>query len=152
MIIKSYTNSKQELNLLSSRLKLIEKRKEIVLKEKENIQSLIQNNKICELIEKLKIEQIELDNAYKNLEREQEELNSLSETIKSNIKFMEENLQLLTGVEYQLYYQIVVKGLNVTKAIDKVAFDQNLDSSTLWKYYYPKIKDKIDLSKKKTSN
>lgn len=75
--------------------------------------------------------------------KEKEELIILSEELLTKIKEIEKNLKELTGIEQRIYYEIVVNGLNVTKAIDKVAFEFDKDPSTLWKTYYPKIKDKL---------
>lgn len=60
------------------------------------------------------------------------------------IKQMECDLQRLKGIENKLYYEIVINGTNVTKAIDKVATSEFVDTSTLWKNYYPKVKQQID--------
>ncbi len=60
------------------------------------------------------------------------------------IKQMESDLQKLNGIENKLYYEIVINGTNVTKAIDKVASNEFVDTSTLWKNYYPKVKKQID--------
>ncbi len=60
------------------------------------------------------------------------------------IKQMENDLQKLNGIENKLYYEIVINGNNVTKAIDKVATNEFIDTSTLWKNYYPKVKKEID--------
>lgn len=60
------------------------------------------------------------------------------------IKQMECDLQKLKGIENKLYYEIVINGTNVTKAIDKVATSEFVDTSTLWKNYYPKVKQQID--------
>ena len=59
-------------------------------------------------------------------------------------KRMEEDIKELKGVEYKLYNEIVFNGINVTKAIEKVSFDEYLDISTLWKNYYPSVKEKIN--------
>lgn len=75
--------------------------------------------------------------------KEKDALNSYIDKLEDYIESMENNLKNLTGIESKLYYQIVVNGLNVTKAVDIVARDENKDVSTIWKNYYPKIKDKI---------
>ena len=111
-----------------------------------------QNTK-CELdlIEK----RLNLISQYeKILVEEKNRLNELEEFHKKIITKMEEDLLDLSGVENKLYCEIVLKGINVTKAIDKIAYEEDLDVSTLWKNYYPKIKRKInDLNLvKKTKN
>lgn len=75
------------------------------------------------------------------------EKNKLINLIDNNqkvIKQMEDDLQKLSGIENKLYYEIVINGNNVTKAIDKVASNEFIDTSTLWKNYYPKVKKIID--------
>ncbi len=56
---------------------------------------------------------------------------------------MENKLKELRGIEHSLMYEIIVKGLNVTKAVDNVAFKYDMDPSNIWKNYYPKVKEKI---------
>ena len=57
---------------------------------------------------------------------------------------MEKDIKKLTGIENKLYYEIVINGTNVTKAVDKVSQDEFIDISTIWKNYYPKVKKEID--------
>ena len=71
-----------------------------------------------------------------------------NEFLKENIKEMETNLKQLNGIEQMIYYEVVVNGLSVTKAIDRVSYKVDKDSSTLWKNYYPKVKQKIMALKK----
>lgn len=82
-----------------------------------------------------------------NLEVEKNLLENYVEKLKKCILEIEKNLKELTGIEYQLYYEVVVNGLNVTKAVDKVAYKYDKDVSTLWKSYYPNVKAKINLLK-----
>ncbi len=75
---------------------------------------------------------------------EKNRLINLIDNEEKMIKQMESDLQNLNGIENKLYYEIVINGNNVTKAIDKVASSEFVDTSTLWKNYYPKIKKQID--------
>ena len=77
------------------------------------------------------------------LSKEKEQLIDLAELQEKIIQKMEKDLICLSGIENKLYCEIVLNGTNVTKAIDKIAFDEELDISTLWKNYYPKVKQKI---------
>ena len=45
--------------------------------------------------------------------------------------------------EKELFYEVIVKGTNITRAIDKVSITYDVDVSTIWKNYYPKIKEDI---------
>ncbi|MGN1268185.1 MAG: hypothetical protein ACI4U0_01575 [Candidatus Aphodocola sp.] len=83
-------------------------------------------------------------NHESEIDLEKKRLIKLIDNEKKVIKQMENDLQQLSGVENKLYYEIVIKGNNVTKAIDKVASNEFIDTSTLWKNYYPKIKTQID--------
>ncbi len=56
---------------------------------------------------------------------------------------MEEKLKDCRGIDRELLYEIMIRGTNVTRAIDKVAIHYDMDSSTIWKNYYPKIKLKL---------
>ena len=57
---------------------------------------------------------------------------------------MTEALAQMKGVEYQLYYDIVVNGFKPTKAVEHISEKENIDVSTLWKNYYPKIKSDVN--------
>jgi hypothetical protein len=56
---------------------------------------------------------------------------------------IEEILKKLSGIESKLFTEIVINGINVTKAIEKVAVQESKDVSTLWKNYYPNVKEII---------
>ena len=57
---------------------------------------------------------------------------------------MSDSLSKMTGIEYQLFYEIVYNGVNITKAVDKIANDNNIEPVTIWKNYYKKIKKYIN--------
>ncbi len=78
------------------------------------------------------------------LKDEKDNLTKLVSAIEDDIKKMDNHLKELSGIENRLYYQIIVKGLNITKAVDKVSFEYDKDVSTIWKNYYPKVKSKIE--------
>lgn len=56
---------------------------------------------------------------------------------------MNEKLKSCVGIDRELLYEIMIKGINVTKAVDNIAFRYDMDSSTIWKNYYPKVKEKL---------
>lgn len=105
------------------------------------IDSYINTQHLFEIV-KLRISVIEKNEL--ELKKEKENLNSFLEQLRGRLEKMDVELKQLKGIEYELYYQIVVRGLNITKAVDKVAFDNDKDVSTIWKNYYPKVKQKID--------
>lgn len=80
-----------------------------------------------------------------------EEINNLIETVDAQNKIIiqiKKDLSELNGIEYNLYSKIIVDGLNISKAIEKVAEEERKDISTIWKNYYPKIKHRLYLIEK----
>lgn len=79
------------------------------------------------------------------------EINNLIEIVDTQNKIIiqiKKDLSELKGIEYNLYSKIVVEGLNVSKAIEKVSLEEEKDISTIWKNYYPKIKKRLQLIEK----
>ncbi len=77
------------------------------------------------------------------IQKEKESLEELKNKLDNFLLEIEEKLKELKGIERELFYEIIVKGTNVTRAVDKISFTYDLDPSTIWKNYYPKIKDDI---------
>lgn len=75
------------------------------------------------------------------LEKEKQELQQLKQTYEQLLKEIEQDLKQLNGIEQKLFYEITINGLNVTKAVDKVSVVYDLDPSTIWKNYYPPVKE-----------
>ena len=90
-------------------------------------------------------QKIELIGQYEEtLMLQKKNLNKLFQSQIKMIDQMEKNINELTGIENKLYKEIVIKGMNISKAIEKVAEEENKDVSTLWKNYYPKVKKKME--------
>lgn len=106
------------------------------------------NSKADLKLTKLNIETIDIKS--KELENIKKEYNKYAERLAEVINSMEISLKELKGIEQKLAYYILVDGLNATKAVDKVSFDYDLDTSTIWKNYYPKVKKEL-LKFKKSS-
>lgn len=88
---------------------------------------------------------LSLINEYeKNLKSIKEKIWHLISSNQNVIDQMEKDIKKLSGIENKLYYEIVINGTNVTKAVDKVSQDEFIDISTIWKNYYPKVKKEID--------
>lgn len=79
----------------------------------------------------------------KQIMKEKESLIELKNKLDNFLLKIEDKLKEVKGIERELFYEIIVKGTNVTKAVDKVSFAYDLDTSTIWKNYYPKIKEDI---------
>lgn len=92
---------------------------------------------IKENIDYLKEKRNTISAIIENLEKEEIKMESTKET-------MESFLKELKGVEQELAINILVKGFNPTRSVDKVAYSYDLNPSTIWKIYYPKVKKMID--------
>lgn len=79
----------------------------------------------------------------KQFNDEKEKLKQLILFEKEVLKQMETDLRNLNGIENKLYFEIVINGLKPSKAIEKVSMEEEKDVSTLWKNYYPKVKEQI---------
>ena len=85
-----------------------------------------------------------IDEYEKTLKSIKEKICHLISSNQNVVDQMEKDIKKLTGIENKLYYEIVINGTNVTKAVDKVSQDEFIDISTIWKNYYPKVKKEID--------
>ncbi|MCI5552529.1 MAG: hypothetical protein MR388_01660 [Tenericutes bacterium] len=88
---------------------------------------------------------LELISEYEQkLLNEKEMINATLCLQKKVLNQIEVNLKKLSGIESKLFAEIVINGTNVTKAIEKIAVEESKDISTLWKNYYPNVKEKIN--------
>ena len=85
-----------------------------------------------------------LDMKEKDLKKYKESLFNLEKDLSDILNKMEEKLKELKGIEKELLYEIIVKGTNVTRAVDKIAFTYDMDSSSIWKNYYPNVKKSLE--------
>lgn len=153
--IQSYTDTKCELEMAKTRLSLLMDRKEKLyckyfpltpkLKEVMVDGGEENNDKMADYLHELHEIDIgtgksladEIAYQQKNVDKLQGYLNNMTDT-----------LAKMTGLEYKLYYEIVVKGVNISKAVDNIAELSGKDTRTIWKNYYNKIKK--DVKKVKT--
>ena len=84
-----------------------------------------------------------LETYREKINHEMTDLTGIIEIQKRIITQIKKDLSELKGIEYNLYSKIVIYGTNVSKAIDQVSVEEEKDVSTLWKNYYPKIKNRV---------
>ena len=84
----------------------------------------------------------------RSLAQEIEYQRDIVDRFKRYVNEMSETLNKLRGIEYSLYYEIVVNGVNTSKAVSNVAERYDRDDHTIWKYHYNKIKEDIKKLKK----
>ena len=148
--IQTYTDTKCELEMAKIRLNLLMDKKEKLyckyfpltagLKEVIVDGGQKNNDKMADYVHEL--HEIDIGTG-KSLADEivyqQENVNKLQ----TYLAEMSQSLSRMNGLEYKLYYEIVVKGVSISKAVDKIAEVSGKDVGTIWKNYYNKIKKYI---------
>ncbi len=148
--IHSYTDTKCELEMAKTRLSLLMDRKEKLyckyfpltpkLKEVMVDGGERNNDKMADYLHELHEIDIGTGKSLADeITYQQENVNKLQ----GYLNDMTDSLAKMTGLEYKLYYEIVVNGVNVSKAVDKIADMSGKDTGTIWKNYYNKIKKDV---------
>lgn len=148
--IRSYTDTKCELEMAKTRLSLLMDKKEKLyckyfpitptLKEVIVDGGQRNNDKMADYLHELH----EIDvGTGKSLADEIVYQQQNIDKLQGYLNNMNESLSKMTGIEYQLYYEIVVKGVNVTKAVENIADKNDKETRTIWKNYYNKIKKDV---------
>lgn len=149
--IRNYTNTKCELEMAKTRLNLLMDRKEklyckyfpITSKPKEVMVDggNYNKDKMAEYMAELYDIDIGTGKSLAGeIQYQQETINKLEEYL----NIMAESLSKMTGIEYQLFYEIVYKGINITKAVENIATANAVEPQTIWKNYYKKIKKYVN--------
>lgn len=152
-MIRTYANTKAELNVAKTRLDLLMSRKEeiytryfpITAKFKDTIaHTNKQTDAMAEYVAEItRINQI----TGMSLEDEIEEQRNKVNELKHYIDLIEQEMLKTTGIENELFKKIVIEGYKPTKAVTKIAEKYNKEEQTIWKYYYSKIKEAVEKSK-----
>lgn len=149
--IRNYTNTRCELEMAKTRLNLLMDRKEklyckyfpITAKLKEVIVDGgdKNNDKMADYLHEL----YEVDiGTGKSLAEEISYQQETVDKLQGYLNIMADSLSKMTGIEYQLFYEIVYKGVKITKAVENVAVANDIEPQTIWKNYYKKIKKYIN--------
>lgn len=148
--IHSYTDTKCELEMAKTRLSLLMDRKEKLyckyfpltpkLKEVMVDGGEHNNDKMADYLHEL--HEIDIGTG-KSLADEITYQQQNVDKLQGYLNNMTGSLAKMTGLEYKLYYEIVVKGVNVSKAVDNIAELSGKETRTIWKNYYNKIKKDV---------
>lgn len=148
--IHSYTDTKCELEMAKTRLSLLMDRKEKLyckyfpltpkLKEVMVDGGEHNNDKMADYLHEL--HEIDIGTG-KSLADEITYQQENVDKLQGYLNNMTDSLAKMTGLEYKLYYEIVVKGVNVSKAVDNIAELSGKETRTIWKNYYNKIKKDV---------
>lgn len=148
--IRNYTDTKCELEMAKTRLSLLMDKKEKLyckyfpitpkLKEIMVDGGEKNNDKMADYLHEL--HEIDLGTG-KSLAEEIVYQQQNIDKLQGYINDMNESLSKMSGLEYRLYYEIVVKGVNISKAVGNIAEETGKDTSTIWNNYYKKIKKDV---------
>lgn len=146
-VIRTYTNTKCELEMAKTRLNLLMDRKEklyckyfpVTSRLKEvNVEGGLENNdKMADYLQELHCVDV---GTGKSLAEEITYQQEIISNLENYIKDMDNTLSKLKGIEYDLYYEIVVNDTQISKAISTIAERYGKDDQTIWKHHYRKIK------------
>lgn len=145
--IRTYTNTKCELEMAKTRLNLLMDRKEQLYAKYFPITQQIKddittggkkdNDKMAMYVHELN----EVDiGTGRSLAQEIEYQRAIIDRDKRALVEMTEILEKTTGIEHELYKEIVVNCISKTQAVKKVATAHQKEERTIWKYHYSKIK------------
>lgn len=148
--IRTYTNTKCELEMAKLRLAVLMDRKEqlyckyfpITATIKEDVVSggKKNNDKMADYVHELN----EVDiGTGRSLAQEIEYQRTIVDKLTRYITDMSETLGRMKGIEYALYFEIVVNGVRISRAVSNIAERYGKDDGTIWKYHYPQIKKEI---------
>lgn len=153
--IRTYTNTKCELEIAKTRLGLLMDRKEklyckyfpITATLKEVVASGGDDNpdKMADYVHEL--HEVDIGTG-KSLAEEIETQREVVDNLQQYLNLMNDALSKLNGIEYALYYEIVVKGVRISRAVSIIAERYNKDDRTIWKCHYGKIKKDLKSVKK----
>lgn len=153
--IRTYTNTKCELEMAKARLSLLMDRKEQLyckyfpitarIKDDVIVGGTKDNDKMALYVHELN----EVDiGTGRSLAQEIDYQRGVVDKFKKYLNEMSDMLGKMRGIEYSLYYEIVVNGVSTSKAVSYVAERYNKDDHTIWKYHYNKIKEDVKKLKK----
>lgn len=148
--IRTYTNTKCELEMAKSRLGLLMDRKEQLYCKYFPITARIKDDVISggdknnDKMDRYLSELYDVDIGTGNsLAAEIDYQRTVVDKLTTCLNEMAATLERMTGIEYELYYEIVVKRRRITKAVEYIAEKYDKDTQTIWKYHYPKIKKDV---------
>lgn len=149
--IRTYTNTKCELEIAKARLGWLMDRKEelwskyfpITAKFKDDIINggEQRNDKMDRYLAELY--DVDIGTGL-SLAEEIDQQRATIERLTAYLVEMTDALSRMVGIEYELYYEIAVNCKRITRAVEYIAEKHDKDTQTIWKYYYPKIKKDVE--------
>ena len=148
--IRNYTDTKCELEMAKTRLNLLIDKKITIYGKyfplTPNLKDVIvdggeeNNDKMADYVHE--INEIDIGTGMSLVEEiayQQKKIDKFQYYLDT----MSDILSKMTGIEYQLFYEIVYNGVGITKAVENIAEENDKDTSTIWNNYYKKIKKDV---------
>lgn len=153
--IRTYTNTKCELEVAKARLSLLMDRKEqlyckyfpVTQQLKSDIVSGGEKDKDKFASYMYELYNVDIGTGM-SLADEIDYQRAVVDKLTYYVNVMSETLGKMTGIEYSLYFEIVIRGVRPSKAVSNVAEQYNVDDRTIWKYHYSKIKKDLKILEK----
>jgi hypothetical protein len=149
--IRTYTNTKCELEIAKARLGWLMDRKEELYCKYFPITARLKDDIIRggeqrnDKMDRYLAELYDVDiGTGLSLADEIDQQRAIVERLATFITVMTDALSRMVGIEYELYYEIVVNRKRITRAVEYIAEKYDKDTQTIWKYYYPKIKKDVE--------
>lgn len=153
--IINYNNTLCELNSAKTRLILLMDRKEALyckyfpMNKPMNSEHVDGGHTIKDPMT-LYVEELNRINEEtgKSLDQEITEQRNEVHKLEYYIRLMDNTIKELRGMEAELYRYIVIDGVNISKAVEKVSEKNNKSLSTVWTIYHEYIKENLNKLKK----
>lgn len=138
--IKTRNNIECALAIAKLRLDLLIERKNMLYaKYCPTAQKLSNDKKAQYLSELYDTDTVSGYSLAEEIKYHKERVNILTHTINK----IDKTLNNLNGIEFVLFCEIVINGVNTSKAVRDIAQLYKLAENTVWRYHYKKIKDVI---------
>lgn len=142
LTIRNYTDTECELEIAKSRLDFLIDKKTRLYRKYFPLSSEVKEimvdggeentDKMADYLHELH----EIDyGTGKSLEEEIIYQQEIVDKLKNYLDIMSNSLSKTKGLEYQLFYEIVYNGVNITKAVENISSNYNADVSTVWRVY-----------------
>lgn len=142
--LKTYNNTKHELEIEAARLELIKDKidrlRGIYFPMTTSVSEARGSGNSDHYLEYLiKITKVDPETGMSLDEQYKSQLKVVNK-LEKVLNRMTEHLAELEGIEYELYFQIVVKGNSISKAVDKTAEVYDVEPRTVWRCYNKNLK------------
>lgn len=149
--IRCYKDTENDLKVVNLRIDVLESQKMALhskylgvkspnLENPLNTTSFGNNSKVVAYL--MAVEGRKQQNGM-TIQEELEKLYDERNLLLGRLSEMKECLNKLTGIEYKIYYKIIIDGKNVTKAIYEVCEENDISEMTGWRKYH-KIKKMVE--------